>query len=422
MSADDRADSETDREDGAESEHGPPAGGSVGAASSFERFFGALGLAAAAVLLPLVVLAVDVAVSGPRPPDAARFAEALNLNLVSHDGRAMGAADYGVELELSAVTFYRNRPSQESGPYRINSHGCRGPEIDSEHRRPRVVILGGSAAFGLQATEVDTFAGRLAARHPELEIVNCGTVGYVSEQELGLFYFYLAELEPRLIVDFTGWNDLYSTYWLLNMGISDDPAYASNTGLLVMEDRLVRLRAVERSLWAAFSELSRSILARSTLLEWLRPAPPKRFEARFEASDVETVKHSFVGHLERLSALATTLGGQLLVVVQPEVGQTLNSDNRAWLRVKTPDYLPDDRYWETFPELYSRFRRGASAALRDRGIEVLDASEYLTVRRLGPGLFIDPVHLNPDGHAEMTDLISNRMTDLLAVAHGSSAE
>lgn len=151
------------------------AGGAAG--QRFERLFAAIGLALTALLLPLLVLAIDVALSEPPKPDADRFTETLALNLVSRDGRAMGAAAYGVELELSPLVFYRNRPHQQAGLYRTNSLGCRGPEIDAERRRPRMVILGGSAAFGLQAEEGNTFAGFLAERHPELEIINAGTVG-----------------------------------------------------------------------------------------------------------------------------------------------------------------------------------------------------------------------------------------------------
>lgn len=176
-----------------------------------------------------------------------------------------------------------------------------------------------------------------------------------------------------------------------------------------MEGRLVRLREIERRPRAALAEAARSILRRSTLLGWLRPAAVDRFEARFDASAAAIIERSFVTNMVRLDALAAELGARFVTVIQPEVGQTLSGDNRAFLEVKTRDYLPGDRYWLEFPELYTRFRRQASAALRARGIEVLDASEYLTVRRVGPGLLIDPVHLNRAGHAKMAELISNHL-------------
>ncbi len=394
-------------------EAGAPAAKPVaGGERRIERLFARLGLGLAALLLPLLVLALDVALSSALRPDVApaggaRFTEVLNLNLVTHDGRPVGAASYGVELELSASVFYRNRPDQRIGAYRTNALGCRGPELDPERRRPRVVILGGSAAFGLRAVEEQTFAGLLAARHPQLEVINCGTVGYVSEQELGLFFFHLAELEPVAVIDFSGWNDLYTRYWLLTTGMSVDASYRSNAALPVMEDRLVRLRAIERRPASALRQLVRTAFDRSTLLGWLRRRGEPEFRpGTFGDAETDLAARTFAEQLARLERLATERGASFLAVLQPEVGQTLNAENLRVLQAQTPDYLPGDRYWLEFPPLYERFRRQAVAALGERGVEAVDASEHLRSRRLGPQLFLDPVHLNPAGHEQMTELLA----------------
>jgi len=86
--------------------------------------------------------------------------------------------------------------------YSLNALGCRGPDyvIPRPRERRRILVLGGSSAFGVGVREADTFAARLEkalnavpqnsgqAGH---DVINCGANGY-GTREQRLFYEQIA--------------------------------------------------------------------------------------------------------------------------------------------------------------------------------------------------------------------------------------
>jgi hypothetical protein len=96
----------------------------------------------------------------------------------------------------------------------INSHGLRGPEIP--WARPagvaRVLLLGDSFTEGFCVAEEDTVRARLESQLRELvgplQVVNGGTTGYSTDQEL-LFYLEQGRrYEPDVVVLLVYYNDL----------------------------------------------------------------------------------------------------------------------------------------------------------------------------------------------------------------------
>jgi hypothetical protein len=83
---------------------------------------------------------------------------------------------------------------------RINSLGCRGPEVgDPLSHDFRVLVLGDSFTEGILVEEPDTFCAHLgqmlsSAAGREVLVLNSGIIGYSTEQE----YFTLVELAPRV--------------------------------------------------------------------------------------------------------------------------------------------------------------------------------------------------------------------------------
>lgn len=129
----------------------------------------------------------------------------------------------GVERQpLLGFDLFR-RKSAEPLPfvkttYSTNSLGLRdarelGPKEPGE---VRIVVLGGSSAFGYGATSDETtFAAvlenDLAARFPEhrIRVLNAGTPAYVSYQVLAKLQLKVLDLEPDYLVLYLGWNDLF---------------------------------------------------------------------------------------------------------------------------------------------------------------------------------------------------------------------
>jgi lysophospholipase L1-like esterase len=136
-------------------------------------------------------------------------------------------------LEWSPYLHWVTKPNRQARFFRTNALGFRGPEIaqPKPERRVRVVVLGGSVAWGLGATADDrTVAGRLEAhlrqRRPglDLEVVNAGQVGFVSGQELILYHRVVAALRPDLVLLFDGYNDVEADF---SNPVSDWPQNAT---------------------------------------------------------------------------------------------------------------------------------------------------------------------------------------------------
>lgn len=375
--------------------------------SRIERIFARIGLVAVALLVPIAIVVVDLiltpSVSFLTADPTRRF------SLSTRDGRLLGKPEEGaLRTRFTPGTIYEFEPNQTVGPYRINSHGLRGPECDCASDRPRWIVFGGSAAFGLEVGETATFAARLARSAPDTEVLNAGVIGYLSGQELSLVVRKLLDFEPDVLVALDGWNDVYDPYWWSIFG-GQAPHFGVNTIFGQIEDRLHAYRRVRTEPSYALLETTRSIARNSTLLSasfrrferWTAPEVPE-----FDASWRSRVATTYVRNVRHMHELARSQGTRLIVVVQPELGQMLDVATRQGFENAETSFEPDDRYWKHFPPLYAEFRRDAVAALEAAGIEVIDASNALRLDGLiASELFIDPVHLSERGHRRMSRLL-----------------
>lgn len=136
-------------------------------------------------------------------------------------------------LEWSPYLHWVTKPNRRGRFFRTNALGFRGPEVAQPKPpgRVRIVVLGGSVAWGLGATADDrTVAGRLEAhlrqQRPglDVEVVNAGQVGFVSGQELILYHRLVAGLSPDLVLLFDGYNDVEAD---ISNPVSDWPQNAA---------------------------------------------------------------------------------------------------------------------------------------------------------------------------------------------------
>lgn len=377
----------------------PPPEGTYRRPGRVERWLARLGLVGLVLLALALLLLVDVAVT-PAP-----FSQHLeprksqwSFGLVTSDGRTIGGRHREFQLELSPTTFYANRPGPGSPPiYPINSWGCRGPEPVLAADRETLVLLGGSAVFGLFVEEGKTFAALLAGAAPERTVLNGGTVGYLSGQELAQFATRLVEARPRTVIAFNGWNDLYdAVVWYSATGRAPR-VRGVNSAYLALEERLVDYRRAQDEPGVALAQLGGCLVRNSSLLAWAtrnanqdHRRPPKDFPPDV----LEQVVNSYVGNLRRLNTLVRATQGRLIVVLQPEGGQLTDS------RAAFPSFA--ERYP---PELYTRFRELALPLLTEAGLEAHDASAHLVRVGTNPQDFdlIDTVHLSATGHRRMAE-------------------
>ena len=77
----------------------------------------------------------------------------------------------------------------------------------ADERRPRVFILGGSAALGYPYAYEDSTARQLQRRRGDLRIINVGQVGWTSGQLVGVARRITEEFEPAVLVVYSGNNE-----------------------------------------------------------------------------------------------------------------------------------------------------------------------------------------------------------------------
>ena len=122
------------------------------------------------------------------------------------------------KLIIDYETPYNHwEPNQNSDSVNINSFGVTGDEINTNKDSDayRIIMLGGSAMYGLYATnDSSTIAGFLEKKiheeNPEfnVEVINAGVNGATSFDEIRFLDDRLFQLNPDMIFVYDGGNDL----------------------------------------------------------------------------------------------------------------------------------------------------------------------------------------------------------------------
>lgn len=119
-------------------------------------------------------------------------------------------------LVADRLLRFKNKPNYSYGDgrarYTNNSLGYRGPEITREKPADvkRVVLVGGSTVYGALDDDSETISAQLQALlGPNVQVINAGVPGYDSLRELVLTRSELFDLQPDVVVDLDGLNDVY---------------------------------------------------------------------------------------------------------------------------------------------------------------------------------------------------------------------
>jgi lysophospholipase L1-like esterase len=247
-------------------------------------------------------------------------------------------------------------------PVTINSLGLRGPEPRERRGARRLLCLGDSITFGYGVGDEDTYPAalqrRLAGR--DIEVVNGGVTGYTSHQASRLLARIGPALRPDVVTACIGWNDATLRH-------ATDREYARR---LRWAQRAARL-ADHLFLYRAMSNL----YARN-----LDPAPPAaRDTPRVPPDEYRT-------NLAAIARDARAMGARVAFVRLPH-------------RSGPQDPPPDP----TYARLLAETAAALEVPLLDVGVLAWDASTGST-----EALFIDPLHLSPEGAAEMARRIEEQ--------------
>lgn len=326
------------------------------------------------VLLCLVVLETvrGLWVDRGRRKHAEQVEPYYPWSLRARNGDRLGWQEGYLELVLDPHVGYRNRPGRETPYFRINARGFRGPEIREPcPKAHRVVVLGGSAAFGTGLRrDADTFAAQLEARLPGAEVINAAVIGYHSGEELLTLVERVIDLRPDLVIAFDGWNDWQ--FADVRSGVFRDQLEY----LLRFATRLTdhawgpRLALLPRILFPA-------------LCNWIFGRYDLGRSAPLVPDDPDAVARAYAANAAKMDRISRAFGARFLCLLQPD------------RKRKGVDLY--GRPGAT----YARFRETATRVLDAEGVAWLDLNGVEGI--FVPGMFMDRVHCTAAGYARLAE-------------------
>ena len=324
------------------------------------------------------------------------------LEKIADLGKVQGyvVREGGIDYAPHTVTSLKpNFPfSIKNVDYRTNSLGFRHGEIVVPKPRGtfRIFILGGSTVQGIfneQWTVSHYLEEELRKTNPEVEVINAGVVGYMSQNEIALLLTRIIDLEPDLVVVFDGRNDLYYSIlpsWQDRKGQD----YASHKALL---DALVNNptpKAITGYAAKFFTKQSSFLTRAFRFLFRGGSSPVYPPDARIKEEAIAT----YLGNLELMKSILETRGVYGVLAFQPTLGYCKDATTPyeesivRYLRdTEKSDWLEEvSGTWEEVGGRVDRIPDSRLVTTRDLGCLFEDMKETA---------YIDSVHYAPAAYA-----------------------
>lgn len=313
------------------------------------------------------------------------------LSLVDGAGRPIAEPHGPLRLMLDPFTVYRTAPTQRNSSYSIDDHGFRGGMGDGQ--RPRVFLLGGSAAFGQDLPgDDDTITANLSSGVPNVEIVNAAVVGFLSGQELALMVHHLDRFHPAGYIVLDGWNELFDQY---HFGGRPDGRLGFNNSFFDVENRLH---------------------AHHAALTAQTPNPRPNGMTLNREQVFDDVVDEYLANLDRMNDFALARGAHLLVALQPEIAQkrSLTPRERKALDAWNHAYrYVDLGFSATFERLIGR----TADFCQSKGIPLVVIGRQAELAETNDELFLDPVHLSAAGSRVVAAILAREWDRLSRPKH-----
>ena len=285
------------------------------------------------------------------------------------------------EGRILAVRYLRERAPRlgvrpQDIVVRINSQGYRGPEIDRDHTRFRILAIGDSCTFGTLLPPYGyprALERELRRFGVEAEVINAGVEGYGPGNVLQRMDDFLA-LRPDLATIYLGWNALYGESFL------DD---ASGARRYFYSARLAGL---------AYSRATRLVghPGRQALQDYERPRRPDPQAPEIRALDDYTP--SFLGDIEQIVEALQSAGSRVVLLTLPGLYATDEPPSPRALEVGHLPTFTDNPY--VLARMAGVYNEALRALGTKRSLQVVDLETW-SRKALRPreDHFFDSVHL-----------------------------
>ena len=333
-----------------------------------------------------------------------------SLEFYTHNGQKISAQVGSLKLSLAPFTVYKNVPSQQTPTFTINSRGLRADEKAERDPSPKIIFLGGSAAFGQGSrTDQETIQYILEQSVKPYRVLNAGVVGFLSGQELTYLVTELVDYRPAIVIAYDGWNDLFDTVYSPER-TNEELGFSSNFFSIEEQLRLNHQTKVSpfRSLRRMVEAMAKKSLFISHVAYRLHASQlPERVNHK---ERLEAAVLTYVTNLRKMALFSRASGARFIVIFQPELGQKTHLTAAEQKMLNEGFQAPD--YEEGFPGLYRQFLAEAKQLLTQEGIEWLDINENPKYLESRDELFIDVVHTNRRGNELVAEIISPRIRAL----------
>lgn len=329
----------------------------------------------------------------------------------THRGQKISTLEGRLKLSLAPFTVYKNLPSQRTSAFSINSRGFRADENAERDSSPKIVVLGGSAAFGQFArTDQETIQYILEQSLKPHRVLNAGVVGFLSGQELAYLVTDLVDYHPAIVAAYDGWNDLFDAVYSSG---GNDNELGFNSNFFRIEDQLLLNYQTQVSLYKSLGRLLDATSNQSFLLSRI-PGKLRTLLHRGRSINkdrLDAAVLTYAANLRKMARFSAACGARFIVIFQPELGQKphLTPGEQKLL----DSGIEGTEYREEFPTLYRRFLAKAKQLLTTDGIEWLDINESPKYLESTDHLFVDVVHTNRLGNELVADIIGPQIRALI---------
>ncbi len=380
-------------------------------------------------------------------------AQAYQLQLVDTDGKPYPSATESglLQVRRSPLLGYELIPNQTSKLWQINAQGLRLNQslpVEKPANEIRIVILGGSTAFGTMAgSNQDTLASKIETllnarlteqtqqpekfkpqelpfyadqieaiaalpprvREGKYRVITAAVPGYTSSNELAFLTHRIMAFNPDSVLVLDGYDDLRQEFF--DRSIAKEIDYLDQ--LLKNPSDHYRLQ-----LGREFGGWLNSLYLVKTFQRWVLPKSEPTYQP-FTASQLPSSSSELQSRVERyrynlkqIARLATGL--PTIVAIQPEITGKQNSlspEETKVLKDLGTEY--SDRITKAYAQLDPK------NLSRDLG-NVKIVNLYRLYENFNQQAFYDPIHLTEAGNDKLARSLANVLQESFALQPATS--